>query len=531
MNSRQLFALARVNLRYLNPQVTDRLRKKGKSGRKLTQSIINQYLFSGAIFIFVYAATMFAIDYSKMPGFFTYYCALFAVLGFSQGISGIYNIFFESRDLVDYLPLPFRQFEIFLSKILVVAITIIPFMLPLLVLNFLTGLRSGVNLFLNVICSLFSFLLMSGYVFVLSSFVVFLLTRLKFFQTHKKALTSVMLFLTMAVVLISVFWMNSQTTSVQTSTTGFSDRPALKLLLPFYMVVHAPFSVQGLLSLAGIILVLALGLLLLRVLIVPRIFDQMIALSTPGARLTRKHKANQNLRQILFGYNFRLIQNPNLIMQVFSSSLMMPLIFFVSFAFSGHFSLAGLSPRYFGVFFVSGFILSFLIVNQASFVANIISLDRENFDYVKALPLSQRIYLSEKFIFAALLQIALTLIVGITGILIFKVPLLHGISLLIGMLLSTFVLSLHFFARDYRLLLTNWTSITQLFARGGGTLGQVLRLMGTMLIGVIVIVLYALASASFLPLWTHFLVIAVIFGAGGIYLIWNWKRFWNQLGS
>ncbi|MGZ7222918.1 ABC transporter, partial [Streptococcus pyogenes] len=70
MNSRQLFALARVNLRYLNPQVTDRLRKKGKSGRKLTQSIINQYLFSGAIFIFVYAATMFAIDYSKMPGFF-----------------------------------------------------------------------------------------------------------------------------------------------------------------------------------------------------------------------------------------------------------------------------------------------------------------------------------------------------------------------------------------------------------------------------------------------------------------------------
>jgi ABC-2 type transport system permease protein len=139
--------------------------------------------------------------------------------------------------------------------------------------------------------------------------------------------------------------------------------------------------------------------------------------------------------------------------------------------------------------------------------------------------------LGEKFTFAVLLQIALTLIVGITGILIFKAPLLHGISLLIGMLLSTFILSLHFFARDYRLLLTNWTSITQLFARGAGTLGQVLLLMGTMLIGVIIVVLYALASTIFLPLWSHFLVVAVIFGAGGVYLVWNWKRFWDQLES
>ena len=49
--------------------------------------------------------------------------------------------FFEGTDLQAFLPLPFRQSQLFLSKILVVAMTIAPLFFPLLVLFLLTGWR------------------------------------------------------------------------------------------------------------------------------------------------------------------------------------------------------------------------------------------------------------------------------------------------------------------------------------------------------------------------------------------------------
>ncbi len=70
---------------------------------------------------------MFAMNFVKLPGFFTYYVALFGMLGLTQSISVIYNIFFEGNDLQVFLPLPFGQEQVFSAKILVVALTIIPF--------------------------------------------------------------------------------------------------------------------------------------------------------------------------------------------------------------------------------------------------------------------------------------------------------------------------------------------------------------------------------------------------------------------
>ena len=104
MNKRQLLTLTSVNLRYANPQITDKARKKGKSGKQLTRYLIQQYLLSGLIFLLIYGLTMVALDFSRLPGFFTFYVALFGALGFSQGISNIFNVFFESQDLPAYPP-------------------------------------------------------------------------------------------------------------------------------------------------------------------------------------------------------------------------------------------------------------------------------------------------------------------------------------------------------------------------------------------------------------------------------------------
>lgn len=165
MNKTQLLELIRVNLRYANPQVTDRARKKGKSGKALTRALINQYLLSGVLFLFIYGMTMFFLDFSQMPGFFTYYVALFSILAFSQGISVIYNVFFESQDLPAYLPLPFRQSMIFSAKILVVALTVTPFVFPMFIVFLLTGWRSGLFLPVTIILAILLFFIRFSYCF------------------------------------------------------------------------------------------------------------------------------------------------------------------------------------------------------------------------------------------------------------------------------------------------------------------------------------------------------------------------------
>lgn len=82
-------------------------------------------------------------------------------------------------------------------------------------------------------------------------------------------------------------------------------------------------------------------------------------------------------------------------MQVFSSSLLMPIIFLVSFVFTGVVQLSELDERFIGVVFVAGIALAALMVNPTSFISNLISLDQENFLFVRSLPLSMKRYLRE----------------------------------------------------------------------------------------------------------------------------------------
>ena len=89
MRKQQFLTLTSVNLRYANPQLTDKARKKGKAGSTLTSYLLFQYAFSGVVFLLVYGLTMITLDFSQMPGFFTYYVALFGILGFSMSFSRV----------------------------------------------------------------------------------------------------------------------------------------------------------------------------------------------------------------------------------------------------------------------------------------------------------------------------------------------------------------------------------------------------------------------------------------------------------
>lgn len=524
MRKQQLLMLTRINLLYANPQMTDKARKKGKSGGQLTRYLLWQYGLSGMVFILIYGATMFTMDFSRMPGFFTYYVALFGILGFSQGISTIYNVFFESQDLPAYLPLPFRQVEIFAAKIFVVCLTVVPFVFPVLVLFLLTGFRAQLFFVLTIILSILLFVLFLVIIFSVCSLIVFGLTRTKFFLKHKKLVTTLLLVVTMIVVMAGVLMMN-QATSYDTEVL---DRGAILFLLPFYYVMTVPVQVSGLFSFLGIIGLCGVLIAALYWLILPKFFEQVAAAAPNQGNLTRKHKAGRSLSQLLFNYNSQLIRDPNLIMQVFSSSLLMPVVFLVTFVFTGVFRLNQLDGRYVGVMFVAGASLAALMVNPTSFISNLISLDQENFLFVRSLPLSMKLYLKEKFRFGVLVQIVLAVVVAVAAVVLLQAPLIVGSAFVLGAIWSTILMCSHYFARDYRLLLLQWTNISQLFTRGAGSVGLALATMATIFIAAILVGAYAFAATVFdfwllnVPVFAGLLVITVAV------LLHVQYRFWRR---
>lgn len=525
MRKQQLLMLTRINLLYANPQMTDKARKKGKTGGKLTRYLLWQYGLSGLTFILIYGVAMFTMDFSQMPGFFTYYVALFGILGFSQGISAIYNVFFESQDLMAYLPLPFRQTEIFAAKISVVFLTVAPFVFPMMVLFLLTGVRASLFFVVTIAVSILLFLFVLVILFSICSLIVFGLTRTKFFLKHKKLVTTLLLVVTMIVVMAGVLMMN-QVTSYDTEIL---DRGAIVFLLPFYYAMTTPFHLSGVLSFVGIIGLAVLLVGALYWLILPKFFEQVAAAAPNQGNLTRKHKKGRNLSQLLFNYNSQLIRDPNLIMQVFSSSLLMPIVFLLSFVFTGVFRLDQLDERFLGVMFVAGGALAVLMVNPTSFVSNLISLDQENFLFVRSLPLSMKTYLKAKFHFGLLIQIMLAVVVAVVAMFLLQAPFVLGCAFVLGAIWSTILISSHYFARDYRLLLLQWTNISQLFARGAGSVGLALVTMGTIFLAAIVIGAYAFAATIVdfwllnLPVCIALLVITLI-----VYLqihLKFWRRF------
>lgn len=527
MNKEQLRALVAVNLRYVNPQATDKSRKKGKTGKQLTRSIVNQYLLSGLIFILLYGVIIVAIDFSKMKGYFTSYMTIFGLLAFSQAVSVIYNIFFESRDLSAYLPLPFSQGEIFLSKILVVTITVAPFAFPLLVMFALTGWRSGIFIIFAMILAVLLFMLFLAFVFGISSLLVFGLTKTKIFKKHKQLFTSLLLGLTMLFAVGGILIMNFSQSNIDSQI----DRSPITIFLPFYYVMHAPFSIAGLVSFIAMILVTGVILWLIKITILPKLYEQLTDISNAGeGGISRKYKANQTQKQIWRSYNLQLLKNTNLVLQILSTSVMMPIAMIVGAAFgaNGQLSLYELPLKYLGVVFLAGVILSAFTVNQMSFVGNMISLDQENFRMIQSLPISIKDYLQVKFNVAFGIQILLNVLIALIGGLILHLNVFYLIGLIGGTAFGTYLLCLRYFSRDYRFLQLDWTNINQLFSRGSGTLGLVMGMIGVMIVGIILLVLYAVALSFAPSLWINLPVFLLVILVSFLWIKYYYDNFWRQ---
>ncbi|MQS76115.1 ABC transporter [Lactobacillus halodurans] len=525
MDKRQLQALLKVDLRLLNPQITARLRKKGSVGDNLTKKLELQFLINGAIFLFILGVPMLSLNLSKFPGTFSLYVSLSILLAFLRSISGIYNIFFASKDLISYLPLPFREQEIFFSKIMIIVLDLIPFTLPMLLAFFLTAWYAGMIIPIAILLSVGVFILIIAIILMICSLVIFGLTKTKFFQKNPNAFMNSLIAASLIIAMSVFFFINS---SSNPATQGFNF-VLTPIFLPLFKMFLNPISIGS--TLTGLILIGTLFVLgiAVKLLVLPGLNDQLTKANSAFSKKSIKRKSihRRDLNKILDFYNRQLLKEPNVLLQVFSSSILPPLIFIFTFAMIK--GPTDLPVKWLGVFFVGGLLMGILTTNETSLVGNLISLDRMNFKFVKSLPISMNRYLYRKFLLGFVVQLLINLIImGIVAV-VMQIGLIMSISLVLGVTLGTYFMSQYYFTRDYRLRLANWTNISELFNRGAGNIGLILSMMAIIFLGVVVIASYSMAVIFIPQIWLLNLGVFVLIGIAAIIIIHHYQlKFWHQ---
>lgn len=521
----QIKTLTKINLLFANPQATQRARDKGKVGAALIRSILAQYLVSGLIFSAAYGFILSLNEFHKNPALFTYYMGLFMLLGLSQAMTSILNIFLESHDLPAYLPLPFDQRAIFMAKLAVVSLTVVPYLLPILLLYLITAIRSGMFIILAIVVALVLFSIATLIVYLVASIIIFGLAKTPFYRKHKKIVTTALLVVTMVLVVGSILFLN---TSMSVDDLG-AHYPAIVFLLPFYQVTTQLMTMTGLYSLLGILACLGILYSIVRQFILRRFYEDLVELSSIKGEATRKNKSNQSLARILWSYNMQLIKEPNLLFQVMSGSLLFPLVLLISFGFNGVLEFSTLPIRFAFVLFLGGGLFSYFITNSMSIVAIGISLDKENFEYIQTTPIAMRLYFKHKFLFGWVIQLGLIAVITVLLVLVTKLNLWLALSFLIGASTSSYVISNFYFWRDLRLLDSHWTDLSQLFTRGAGTFGtfffQVFGgIVGAMLIGAAVWITFLLPM-----LWVQVMLFGVSLLALFAGVMIYYKKYWSHI--
>lgn len=140
----------------------------------------------------------------------------------------------------------------------------------------------------------------------------------------------------------------------------------------------------------------------------------------------------------------------------YPKSYLMPLIFIITFIgpilSSGRSLFQHISSDFFRSLLLMALFWE-LCTTPTSFMGVGISLEKENYTFLKTLPISFKTFLKQKFYYLLAVQAGfLVIIYLIIGLFLLNIPIILLISFIIGMVLSTFILGELMYWRDYRLL-------------------------------------------------------------------------------
>ena len=213
-------------------------------------------------------------------------------------------------------------------------------------------------------------------------------------------------------------------------------------------------------------------------------------------------------------YNLSLLGQGTGVITVLFTSAFLPYIMMIGWISKIRDSqlVPDIHPPYWLALFFVGVFIAVLNNNITSLPSIGLSLERENFDFLKSLPFDFARYVKVKFwiIFAVQSFLPILTLLGLS--LYLGLPILSMIYLLAAWILASVILACRHYFKDVKNLSTNWTSITDLVNRSNGIVTMVLLLIYSA-------ILMALVIGSLFLVQSLSAILAISLGVGALILL------------
>ena len=515
--------LVDINILYSSQEANlANLRKKQAKnpGKKVNVSarVLSSYIFSSLLMLFMFINIAFRFPFEERPSFFSTMVAILLVLAFSTSFTAFYNVFYESKDLASYRPYAFKESEIIIAKGLSVLLPALAGIVPILAYFLVLYIRLAPSLWLGLPLMLLSLALLFVSVTLVMVVAVHFLAQTRVFRKYQSIFSNVMIGIGVLIPLIFVLFLQSTFGSI---VDKVRDIPFLLYPLHiFYKIAVEPFSTEAILGLLAWIGLTLFLLYLTKKKVLPHFYDVILLNSEEKVKKERRSKERisttnkKGFFRMVLRYHLTLLGQGTGVITVLFTSAFLPYLMMISLISKIRDSqiVPDVHPPYWLPLFFVGVHIAVLNNNITSLPSIGLSLERENFDFLKSLPFDFARYVKVKFwiIFAVQSFLPVLTLLGLS--LYLGLPILSMIYLLVVWTLASVILSCHHYFKDVKNLSTNWSSITDLVNRSNGIVTMVL-------IFIYSAILLISAMVSIFLLQSLSPVLAISLGVGALILL------------
>ena len=463
---------------------------------------------------------------------------LFLMILISQALPAIYNVFYESKDFESYLPYAFTELEVVLGKSLSIVVATLQGLLPIVMLFGIHVYFSGGNFLFTIPIALIGALVLSAIVYVLMFLLCFFLAKIPLFRKYQSVIANILVFV---ISLGAVIGYQLMLTDSMVNTVLTGKMPAfIQPVLAFYNAILDPFDMTVYPMIGLVILAFVAILLLVKFIVLPNFYQAVSQTSSSQVKVERVKQmeldGSKLSTKFVIRYTLRQLMEGSVLTQTIISAGILPYLLLipavlsfsggpVEFSFMKLLNLNTFLPFAMLITFIAGF-----NTGGNNLLAVGISLERENYYYLKVLPFDMHQFLERKFWILFAIQSIIPVILMTVICTVLRLP----IYMTLGIILSWGIISLGLsrwgYARDLKLFTPTWTNVIELLNRMRSGFKSV----------IFVVVLFGFIFGAFyllihLPEWNRTFVsiitiayVVVILG-GSIFATFYYKKKLHEL--
>ena len=542
MRFNALKSLIRTNIIYTTaPSNLTRFRQKqAKNPSKkinVSRQLIMTHLLTSLLYLVLFglmSAFQSLVDY---PGIFSNMVSVFSLMGLSQGFLSFYNVFYESKDLQSYRPYAFSESEIVIGKSFSVGLTVLIGTLPIIAYMTNLQIQSGNPVWLAIPIALISLVILGSVLAFGILAAVHFITKTAVFRQHKRVASNILLGVTNFLIFASIVLMNSQN-----RVAGGNVVTYFPPMEAFHHFGVDPFALHSLLEISLWALLAIVLFSIVKWKVLPEFYEAALKTSETVNKKKRVRKlqlgSQKSFPKFVWDYQISLISDGSVFLQSVFMSSAMPYFFILpglmGFLQGSGYSLSPyLTPKYLLPLILMTTFIAMFNAGSSNLTMIGISLERENFSYLKVLPFDMKGYLQLKFWDLFLIQSILPLLIFVVVNLFIGTHWFSLLAMIIVWFSCCLAWSIWGYQRDYRNLVTNWTNVTELFNRSNNTLKTIIAFVLLFIYIAVIAVSYVLIA--YLP---EALVYGMTIGAfllavsvsGALYLYYanKFKREWDR---